>query len=39
MNITELINKLKQEIGKNIWICAAANLVNQCVKENLIDEY
>ena len=39
MNIEELINKLKQEKGKDIWICGGANLVNQCVKENLIDEY
>ncbi|MDE6474380.1 MAG: dihydrofolate reductase family protein [Clostridia bacterium] len=39
IDITELINRLKQEPGKNIWICGGANLVNQCVKENLIDEY
>lgn len=38
-NIKELINRLRQENGKNIWICGGANLVNQCVKENLIDEY
>lgn len=39
MNIRELINRLQQEEGKNIWICGGANLVNQCVKEDLIDEY
>lgn len=39
MKIKELINKLQQEDGKNIWICGGANLVNQCLKENLIDEY
>lgn len=39
MNIEKLINKLKQEKGKDIWICGGANLVNQCVKGNLIDEY
>lgn len=39
MNIKELINKLQQEKGKNIWICGGANLLNQCVKEDLIDEY
>jgi len=38
-NLKELINRLQQEEGKNIWICGGANLVNQCVKENLIDEY
>ena len=39
MNIKELINKLQKEEGKNVWICGGANLVNQCVKEDLIDEY
>lgn len=39
MNIKELINKLQKENGKNIWICGGANLLNQCVKEDLIDEY
>ncbi len=39
MDIKELINRIQQENGKNIWICGGANLVNQCVKENLIDEY
>ena len=39
MNIEKLINKLKQEKGKDIWICGGANLVNQCVKANLSDEY
>ena len=39
MNIKELINRLQKEHGKNIWICGGANLVNQCVKEDLIDEY
>lgn len=38
-NISELINKLQQAQGKNIWICGGANLANQCIKENLIDEY
>ncbi|MDE7191336.1 MAG: dihydrofolate reductase family protein [Clostridia bacterium] len=39
VNIKELIDRLQQESGKNIWICGGANLVNQCVKEDLIDEY
>ena len=39
MNIEELIERLKQEKGKNIWICGGANLVNQCLKNDLIDEY
>lgn len=39
MNIKELINRLQKENGRNIWICGGASLLNQCVKENLIDEY
>lgn len=39
MAMKELINKLQKENGKNIWICGGANLLNQCVKEDLIDEY
>lgn len=39
INIKELLNRLQQENGKSIWICGGANLANQCVKENLIDEY
>lgn len=39
MNIDKLIERLKQEKGKNIWICGGANLVNQCLKNDLIDEY
>lgn len=37
--VKDLIDKLRQEKGKNIWICGGANLANQCVKEDLIDEY
>lgn len=39
MSIKDLINKLQQEKGKNIWICGGANLINECLKEDLIDEY
>lgn len=38
-NIKQLLNRLQTANGKNIWICGGANLVNQCIKENLIDEY
>ena len=38
-NVKDLIDKLQQEEGKDIWICGGANVVNQCIKENLIDEY
>ena len=35
----DLIKCLKEEDGKNIWICGGANLVQQLVNENLIDIY
>lgn len=34
-----LLNKLKNKDGKNIWICGGANLINQLLKANVIDEY
>ena len=34
-----LIQRLKKTEGKNIWICGGANIVNQLIKLNLIDEY
>lgn len=38
-NPVGLLERLKQEAGKDIWICGGANLVQQLVSENLIDEY
>ncbi len=38
-NVSDLINKLKNENGKNIWICGGANVVNQLIKLDLIDSY
>lgn len=35
----ELIKKLKEENGKGIWICGGANIIQQLVNEDLIDEY
>ncbi len=35
----ELVQKLREEIGKNIWICGGANLIQQLVREDLIDYY
>lgn len=39
MNVKELIRSLLKKPGRNIWICGGADLINQCVNENLIDEY
>lgn len=38
-NPIKLIKKLKEEDGKDIWICGGANLVQQIINENLIDYY
>lgn len=38
-NIKTLIEKLKKQEGKDIWICGGSDIVNQCIKNNLIDEY
>lgn len=38
-DIISFIKKLKKQEGKDIWICGGANIVNQLVKENIIDEY
>lgn len=38
-HVKRLISELQKTDGKNIWICGGASLVNQCVKEDLIEEY
>lgn len=38
-NPAALINTLKKEKGKDIWICGGANLVQQLQHEDLIDQY
>lgn len=38
-NPVELLKKLKSEDGKDMWICGGANLIQQFVKEDLIDCY
>lgn len=34
-----LLQQLKTETGKGIWICGGANIAQQCIKANLIDRY
>ena len=34
-----LVRKLQQETGKGIWICGGASIVQQLIKEDVIDEY
>lgn len=35
----ELVKKLREENGKGIWICDGANLIQQLVREDIIDCY
>ena len=35
----DIVNELKQEQGKNIWICGGANIIQQLIDADLIDEY
>lgn len=35
----DIVNELKQEQGKKIWICGGADIIQQLIKEDLIDEY
>ena len=38
-NPVDLLERLKYEDGKNIWICGGANLVQQLMQDDLIDQY
>lgn len=38
-NPVDLISRLKEENGKDIWICGGANLVQQLMNEDFIDYY
>lgn len=38
-NVTDLIKHLEEQEGKDIWIVGGANVANQLIKDNMIDEY
>lgn len=38
-NPAMLVKKLRDEDGKDIWICGGSNIIGQLVNEDLIDEY
>lgn len=38
-DVSLFIEELKNKDGKNIWICGGAQLVNQLIKQDMIDEY
>ncbi|SJZ89462.1 dihydrofolate reductase family protein [Anaerorhabdus furcosa] len=38
-DLKELITDLKNKEGKDIWVCGGANLINQLIELNLIDQY
>lgn len=39
VNPADFVKRLKEETGKDVWICGGANVVQQLVKEDLIDYY
>lgn len=38
-NPVKLVNELKKEVGKDIWICGGADVIGQLVREDMIDCY
>lgn len=38
-DVCDLMRRLKQEEGKDIWICGGAGIIEPLVRENLIDTY
>lgn len=38
-NPCDLVEKLKREAGKDIWICGGSNLIGQLIQKDLIDTY
>lgn len=38
-DICSLVQKIKQESGKDIWICGAQQLITPLIQANMIDEY
>lgn len=38
-NIADLIDELRKEEGKNIWICGGASIINQLVNREEIDQF
>lgn len=38
-NICKLVNTLKQEAGKDIWICGGASVIQPLIGDNLIDKF
>ena len=38
-NPMKLVKKLREESGKDVWICGGAKLIHQLIEEDLIDVY
>lgn len=38
-DICSLVQKIKQESGKDIWICGGQQLITPLIQANMIDEY
>lgn len=37
-SMTELLTELRQQEGKNIWLCGGADIIDQARKANMVDE-
>ena len=37
-SMTELLTELRQQEGKNIWLCGGADIIDQARKANMLDE-
>lgn len=37
--VSELVEALKQQPGKDIWVCGGGEVIRELMKEDLIDEY
>ena len=37
--VCQLVDELRQQSGKNIWICGGAQIARQLIEKNMIDTY
>ena len=38
VSVSDLVQRLKKQPGKDIWLCGGAELVEQCLQQDLVDE-
>ena len=39
MDVCQLVEELRQGVGKNIWICGGAEIAGRLIGKNMIDTY